>query len=233
MPRSTSQIPAPPSGRSRLRRMAQKAAYDAATIHAILDAMPLAHVGYVMNGAPVVIPTLQWREGDRIYWHGSQASRSLKAGRGAEVCVTVTLTDAMVLARSAFEHSVNHRSVMVFGRAEPVTDPAQKAYHLEKMVESLFPGRWPQLRPMTAQEVKATGILSLPLTEASAKISAVGPGGTDPESDRDHPVWAGLLPIHLAMGAPLAAPDLAPGTELPAHASAYRFGQINRGQGQK
>ncbi len=214
-----------PTDRTRLRRVAEKAAYDSETINAILDAMPLAHVGYVMNGAPVVIPTLQWREGDRIYWHGSAASRSLKAGKAAQVCVTVTLTDAMVLARSGFEHSVNHRSVMVFGQAEPVTDPAAKARHLQAMIEGLFPGRWPQLRPMTDQEMKATGLLSLPLTEASAKVATHAPGSTDAEADRDWPVWAGLLPMSQAMGAPIPAPDLPQGVTLPAHAANYRFGR--------
>lgn len=215
----------PPTDRTRLRRLHEKAAYDRPTIDAILDAMPLAHVGYVMNGAPVVVPTLQWREGDRIYWHGSAASRSLKAGKGCQVCVTVTLTDAMVLARSAFEHSVNSRSVMVFGQAEWVTDPAAKAAHLRTMVERLFPGRWDQLRPMTDSEVKATGLLSLPLTEASAKISAAGPGETDAADDGDWPVWAGLLPISYAMGAPIPAPDLPSAVALPAHAATYRFGE--------
>ena len=218
-------VPKAPTDRSRLRRMHEKAAYDRPTIDAILDAMPLAHVGYVMNGAPVVIPTLQWREGDRVYWHGSAASRSLKAGKGMQVCLTVTLTDAMVLARSALEHSVNSRSVMVFGQAEWVTDASAKAAHLQTMVETLFPGRWQDLRPMTANEVKSTGILSLPLSEASAKISAAEPGGTDPDEDKAWPVWAGLLPISHAMGAPLPAPDLPAGVDLPAHAANYRFGK--------
>jgi nitroimidazol reductase NimA-like FMN-containing flavoprotein (pyridoxamine 5'-phosphate oxidase superfamily) len=221
----TKAAPKPPSDRTRLRRLHEKAAYDRATIDAILDAMPLAHVGYVMNGAPVVIPTLQWREGDRIYWHGSAASRSLKAGKGMQVCVTVTLTDAMVLARSALEHSVNSRSVMVFGQAEWVTDPVAKAAHLRTMVEQLFPSRWDSLRPMTEQELKSTGLLSLPLSEASAKISAAEPGGTDPDEDKGWPVWAGLLPISFAMGAPLPAPDLPAGVDLPAHAATYRFGE--------
>ncbi|TXI00042.1 MAG: pyridoxamine 5'-phosphate oxidase family protein [Pseudorhodobacter sp.] len=213
-----------PTDRTRLRRLHEKAAYDRPTIDAILDAMPLAHVGYAMGGAPVVIPTLQWREGDRIYWHGSAASRSLKAGKGCQVCVTVTLTDAMVLARSAFEHSVNSRSVMVFGQAEWITDPVAKAAHLRAMVETLFPGRWQALRPMTDQEVKATAILSLPLSEASAKISASPAGGTDPDEDKTWPVWAGLLPVSLAMGVPVPAPDLPAGVDLPAHAAGYRFG---------
>jgi nitroimidazol reductase NimA-like FMN-containing flavoprotein (pyridoxamine 5'-phosphate oxidase superfamily) len=223
----TKAAPKPPSDRTRLRRLHEKAAYDRATIDAILDAMPLAHVGYVMNGAPVVIPTLQWREGDRIYWHGSAASRSLKAGKGMQVCVTVTLTDAMVLARSALEHSVNSRSVMVFGQAEWVTDPAAKAAHLRTMVEQLFPGRWDSLRPMTEHELRSTGLLSLPLSEASAKISAAEPGGTDPDEDKGWPVWAGLLPISYAMGAPLPAPDLPAGLDVPAHATNYRFGEAS------
>jgi nitroimidazol reductase NimA-like FMN-containing flavoprotein (pyridoxamine 5'-phosphate oxidase superfamily) len=223
----TKAAPKPPSDRTRLRRLHEKAAYDRATIDAILDAMPLAHVGYVMKGAPVVIPTLQWREGDRIYWHGSAASRSLKAGKGMQVCVTVTLTDAMVLARSALEHSVNSRSVMVFGQAEWVTDPAAKAAHLRTMVEQLFPGRWDSLRPMTEHELRSTGLLSLPLSEASAKISAAEPGGTDPDEDKGWPVWAGLLPISYAMGAPLPAPDLPAGLDVPAHATNYRFGEAS------
>jgi nitroimidazol reductase NimA-like FMN-containing flavoprotein (pyridoxamine 5'-phosphate oxidase superfamily) len=171
----------------------------------------------------VVTPTLQWREGDRIYWHGSSASRMMKTLRAMPACVTVTLTDGMVLARSGLEHSVNYRSVMVFGTAEPVTDLAARARHLETMVERLFPGRWPQLRPMTDQEIKATALLSLPLTEASAKISAGGP--TDPPEDVDWPVWAGVLPIHLTMGAPVPAENLAPGIALPEHAARYRFGE--------
>ena len=214
-----------PTDRTRLRRMAEKAAYDLPTIHAILDAMPLAHVGYVMKGAPVVIPTLQWRQGDRIYWHGSSASRSLKAGKGAQVCITVTLTDGMVLARSGFEHSVNHRSVMVFGRAEPVLDPEEKTHHFKAMIDSLFPGRWPDLRPITDQEVKATGLLSLPLTEASAKIATHAPGSTDAEADRSWPVWAGVLPISYSMGAPIPAPDLAADIAQPDHVKNYVFGQ--------
>ena len=211
-----------PSARSRVRRLHDKAAYDRASIDTILDAMPIAHVGYVLDGAPVVTPTLQWRIGDRIYWHGSSASRSLRKSSSAQVCVTVTLTDAMVLARSGLEHSVNYRCVMVFGQAEPVNDPAQKSDALRAMMETMFPGRWDQLRPMTEQELKATAILSLPLTEASAKISTGMP--TDPPEDWATPVWAGILPIHLTMGAPEPDPNLAPDTALPAHAANYRFG---------
>ncbi|GLS85553.1 hypothetical protein GCM10010873_05260 [Cypionkella aquatica] len=216
----------PPSERTRARRMHEKAAYDRATIDAILDAMPVAHVGYVKDGAPVVIPTLQWRIGDQIYWHGSSASRTQRTARDAQVCVTVTLTDAMVLARSGLEHSVNFRAVMVFGAARAVTDPAEKAEVLRVMMEQMFPGRWDQLRPMTAQELKATAILSLPLSEASAKIGTGMP--TDPPEDLATPVWAGLLPITLSMGAPIPDPNLHPDTQLPDHAKNYRFGAVSR-----
>lgn len=213
-----------PSPRTRLRRLHEKGAHDRATIDAILDAMPVAHVGHLVDGWPTVTPTLQWREGDRIFWHGSSASRMIRAAKGAPVCVTVTLTDAMVLARSGLESSVNYRCVMVFGTAEAVTGPEEKRRHLKAMMDRMFPGRWESLRPMTDQEVKATAILSLPLTEASAKISASGPGETDPEEDKAWPVWAGLLPIQTVMGAPIPAPDLPPGIALPDHAKDYRFG---------
>ena len=190
-----------PSPRTRLRRLHDKAAYDPATIRAILDAQPLAHVGHMIDGAPVVTPTLQWRIGDRVYWHGSSASRMIRAASGAPVCLTVTLLNGLVLARSGLEHSVNFRSVMVFGTAERVTDPAAKARHLEVMMDQMLPGRWPQLRPMTAQELKATAVLSLPISEASAKIGAGMP--TDPPEDMEWPVWAGVVGIRQVLDDPL------------------------------
>ena len=196
-----------PTPRSRVRRLHEKAAYDAQTIHAILDAQPLAHVGHLIDGFPVVTPTLQWRGGDRVYWHGSAASRMIRACAGQPVCLTVTLLDGVVLARSGMEHSVQFRSVMVFGTAELVTE--DKAAHLEAMIEQMLPGRWPQLRPMTAQEVKATAILSLPLNEASAKIGAGMP--TDPPEDMAWPVWAGVIPLRQVADAPVVdGPALGP-----------------------
>jgi nitroimidazol reductase NimA-like FMN-containing flavoprotein (pyridoxamine 5'-phosphate oxidase superfamily) len=211
-----------PTPRTRARRLHDKADYDTATLHAILDAMPLAHIGHLVDGAPVVTPTLQWRMGDRIYWHGSSASRMIKAATGAQVCVTVSCVDGMVLARSGLEHSVAYRAALVFGVAEKLTDPDEKTYALRVMMDRLFPGRWDALRPMTAQELKATAVLSLPLTEASAKIG--GPDPTDPPEDLSWPVWAGTLPMATAMGAPVPVADLPPGLSPPAYLSSFRWG---------
>lgn len=205
--------PSAPTDRTRLRRMAGKGAHDRATIDAILDAGPVAHVGYVVAGAPHVTPTLQWRIGDHVYWHGSAASRFLRAIDGAPVCLTVTLTDGLVLARSGFEHSVNFRSVVLFGAAHVVSDKDEKESHLKAMMDQMFPGRWPQLRPMTAQELKATAILTMRIDEASAKVAAAMP--EDPPEDRSWPVWAGIVPLVTTQGTPEPAPDCPPGLALP------------------
>ena len=202
-----------PTLRTRARRLHEKADYDAATIHAILDAMPMAHIGHLIEGSPAVTPTLQWREGDRVYWHGSSASRMIRAAAGAQVCLTVTCLDGLVLARSGLEHSVNYRSVMVFGVADQITDPAAKFAHLAVMMDQMFPGRWPQLRPMTAQELKSTAVLSLPLSEASAKIGSGMP--TDPPDDLTWPVWAGVAPITLSVGQPQPDEACLPGMPPP------------------
>lgn len=202
--------------------MHQKAAYDRPAIDAVLDAMPVAHVAWVLDAAPVVTPTLQWRQGDHVYWHGSSASRMMKMAKGAQVCLSVTLTDAFVLARSGLEHSVNYRSVMIFGQAEPVTGPARAAA-LRQMIETLFPGRWDTLRPMTAQEEKATAVLRLPITEASAKIAASGV--TDVPTDLDWPAWSGLIPVGLTTGAPVTDPLNHTGLPMPDHVTRFRLGQ--------
>ena len=213
---------AAPSDRVRVRRMGERGAYDRATIDAILDATPIAHVGFVHKGQPFVVPTLHWREGDRVYWHGSAASRMLETANGADVGLTVTLLDGFVLARSAFHHSANYRSVMLIGRATLVADPAEKEARLQAFVDGLFPGRWEGLRPINAQELKATQVLWLPIDEASAKVRTGGP--KDDEKDYALPIWAGVLPIAQQVGAPRNDPLNLPGVEPPPHVRGFRIG---------
>ena len=193
-----------PTPRSRVRRIPERGRYDRETIDAVLDAGFLCHVGYICDGQPYVTPTLYWRQGDHVYWHGSHASRMLRTlEQGADVCLTVALADGFVLARSAFHHSINYRSVMLFGTAEAVTGEHVKAAALEGFMERLFPGRWRQLRPITRQELNATTVLRLPITEGSAKIRTGPP--KDDEEDYAWPVWAGILPVQTALGLPLPA----------------------------
>ena len=179
-----------------MKREPQRARYDHETIEAILDEALICHLGFEVDGQPYVIPTLHARVGDRLYVHGSAASRLLRhlAG-GARVCATVTLVDGLVLARSVFNHSVNYRSVVVFGTATLVEDD-EKREALRALTEQLAPGRWDEARQPTTKELKATWILSLPIDEASAKVRT-GPEEDEPE-DLDLPVWAGVVPMHLA-----------------------------------
>lgn len=204
-----------PSAFTRVRRMPKRGAYERETIHAILDAAPFCHVGHVIGGRPVVIPTLHWREGEHVYWHGNAASRMLETNAaGGEVCLTASLFDGWVMARSGFHHSANYRSVMCFGVARAITDAAEKETALAGFVEGRFPGRWALLRPPTRQELKATLVLTMPIDEASAKVRT-GPPIDEPE-DISWPVWAGVLPVSLAPGQPEPAPDMKPGlNEVP------------------
>ena len=208
--------------RSRLRRAHEKGAYDRDSLNAVLDAMPMCHIGYQIGGKPSVLPTLQWREGNHVYWHGSSASRALRAMVGADVCVTVTMLDGYVLARSAFHHSVNHRSAMIFGRPEKVTDTEAKEHHLKTMVDQVFPGRWDDLRPMTSQEVKATSVLRMPITEGAAKIRTGPP--EDDDEDHELPIWAGVVPMSLQLHAPEPDPANQQGLVMPDHLSRIRIG---------
>jgi nitroimidazol reductase NimA-like FMN-containing flavoprotein (pyridoxamine 5'-phosphate oxidase superfamily) len=220
--RSPHRRTAAPSERVRLRRVPEKAAYDRDRIDAILDEALVAHLGFVHDGRPFVIPTLHARVGDRVYVHGSSASRTLRALGGAlPVCLTVTLLDGLVLARSIFEMSVNYRSVVVLGEAEAVTDPDEKLRALEAFSEQVLPGRWAAARGPTRQELKATSILSLPLDEASAKVSEGGPDDGD-GPDADLPVWAGHLPLRTVAGDPVPCPHLRPGIPVPPELAPYR-----------
>ncbi len=208
-----------PTELTRVRRMHKRAHYDEATIHPILDAQPMCSVGYVFDGQPMVTPTLQWREGNHIYWHGSSASRMLETCEDAKVCVNVTIFDGMVMARSAFNHSCNYRSVMAFGTAHKVTDVAEKEMRLKNFVDILFPGRWGLLRAMTSKEVKATTMLSLELNEVSAKVRTGPPG--DDEEDFALPIWSGVIPLSTVTGLAIPCPRLVPGVAVPEHVRNY------------
>ena len=191
---------------TKVRRLPKRGAYDPETIYSVLDAALYCHVAHIIEKRPVATPTLHWRHGNQLYWHGSAASRMLKANStGAAVCLTATLVDGFVLARSGFNHSMNYRSAMCFGHPKEITDNAAKAVALEHFLERWFPGRWATLRPPTRKELAATRVLTMPIDEASAKIRTGGPH--DPEKDVDWPVWAGVVPLHLEVRAPVPAED--------------------------
>jgi uncharacterized protein len=213
---------AAPSGRTRVRRLPERAEYGRAAIDAVLDAGLVAHLGFVHDGQPFVIPTLQARIGDHVYVHGSAASRTLRElGSGVAACLTVTLLDGIVLARSVFEHSMNYRSVVVLGVATPVTERDEKLAALEAFTEKLLPGRWSQARRPNTKELKATSVLRMPLDEASAKIRGGGPDDSDtPDAELD--VWAGHLPLVVNALAPVPDPTLRPGIPVPQGLAPYR-----------
>lgn len=203
----------PETERTRVRRNHPRGSHLAADVRAILDASPLCHIGYTIDGLPYVTPTVHWRDGDRLFWHGSAASRFLRQVDGAPACLTCSLMDGYVLGRSAFNHSVNYRSAMVFGTARLVTGTEAVTEALRRLTDSLFPGRWDTLRPMTAQELKATSVLSMDIEEASAKVRAAPPGDA---AEADYPVWSGVLPMRTTLGAAEPAPELPAGMALPA-----------------
>jgi len=194
--------PQAPSERTRVRRLPRRAAYDRATIDAILDEGLVCHLAFVAGGQPYAIPTAYARIGDHLYVHGSAASRMLEAAAGAPVCFTVTLLDGLVLARSAFHHSMNYRSVVVLGAAEEVEDESERLAAMRALVERVARGRWDEIRPPSAQELKATTILRLAVAESSAKVRTGPP--IDDDEDLALPVWAGVVPLALTRGAPLA-----------------------------
>jgi nitroimidazol reductase NimA-like FMN-containing flavoprotein (pyridoxamine 5'-phosphate oxidase superfamily) len=195
--------------------MPKRGVYDRASIDAILDEALIAHLAFAgEDGQPYAIPTLHARVGDEVWVHGSSASRTLRTlGRGARACLTVTLVDGLVLARSIFNHSVNYRSVIVLGEARAVTDSEEKRAALAAFAERIAPNRWADARPPTPQELKATSILALPLDEASAKVRTGPP--VDDDADRALDVWAGVVPIRLVRGEPAPDPALRSGIEIP------------------
>jgi len=202
----------PKTERSRIRREPHLGSYLHADVHAVVDASPLCHVGYVIDGQPFVTPTMHWRKGDRIYWHGSVGSRFLRQVDGARVCITCSLVDGYVLARSALNHAVNYRSAMVFGVAHIVEDMEAKEQALRDFMDGLFPGRWDTLRPVEQKELKATSVLWLDIEEATVKRRSGDPS----DADEAHvPVWAGVIPMQTTLMESRAAPEVPASMPLP------------------
>jgi nitroimidazol reductase NimA-like FMN-containing flavoprotein (pyridoxamine 5'-phosphate oxidase superfamily) len=206
----------PPSGRTRVRREPHRGRYDRQTIDAVLDAALVCHLAFVDDGQPFAVPTLHARVGDVVYVHGSSGSRALRAlGAGAPACLTVTMIDGLVLARSVFEHSVDYRSVLLLGRLRAVEEADEKLAALEAFTEKLVPGRWAEARPPDGKELAATSVLVMPIDEASAKVRS-GPPEDGDGPDGDLPVWAGNVPLVTGWGEPVADPLLRPGVPVPA-----------------
>jgi uncharacterized protein len=207
--------------RTTVKRLPKRAAYDRATVNAILDGAIICHVAFIAGGTPMAIPTLCARVDDRLYIHGSAASRMLNTAAGdVEISLTATLIDSVVLARSAFHHSLGYRSAVVIGRAVEVEDLEEKLAAMRALVEHIVPDRWEQIRPPSGQEMLATKVLRIPITEASAKVRTGGP--VDDEEDYAMPVWAGVIPLRLEAKPPVADERLVPGTPLPPHVANYR-----------
>jgi len=209
-----------PTERTRLMREPQRAVYDRAAAYHILDEGFICHIGFIADGQPFVIPTGYGRSGDNLYIHGSAASRMLRRlDEGVPVCVTVTLLDGLVLARSIFNHSMNYRSVVVLGTAVAVEDPAEKLEALRRLSEHILPGRWNDVRAPNEKELKATLVLRLPITEFSAKVRQGPP--IDDEADYSFPTWAGVIPLQMIAGKPINDPRLDAAVPLPAYAERY------------
>src|ERR1700719_1842093 len=212
--------PNAPSARTRLVREADRAVYDRAAAYKIMDEGFICHVGFVVDGQPFVIPTGYGRVGDSLYIHGSAASRMLRrVDEGVAVCITVTLLDGLVLARSIFNHSMNYRSVVILGTAVAVTDAKEKLEALRLLSEHILPGRWAESRQPNEKELKATLVMRLPIEEFSAKVRQGPP--IDDEEDYAFPTWAGLIPLQVVPGAPINDPRLDPNTPVPVCAREY------------
>jgi uncharacterized protein len=209
---------------NRVKRLHERGSYDHATIHALLDASMLCSIAYVVDGQPYCTPTLFWREGTRLYWHGSSASRMLRnQSEGEPVCLTVAHLDSLVLARSAFNHSVDYRAVMAFGHARLIEDETEKARAIRAMVDRFYPGRSDLLRAPTEQEIKATRFIGMEIEQASAKVRAKGIG--DDEEDYALPIYAERIPVRTVLGAPEPCARLVAGVARPEGIAGYREGR--------
>jgi uncharacterized protein len=207
--------------RTKLKRLPKRGHFDRETVYGILDEGFICHVGFAPEGQPVVIPTGYARAGDNLYIHGSQASRMLRTlSGGVDACVTVTLIDGLVLARSAFHHSMNYRSVVIFGRATPVEEREDKLAALLALSEHIVRGRWADVREPTEQELRQTTVLSMPILEASAKVRTGPP--LDDEEDYAMPIWAGVLPLRLETGRPIKDPRLPEAIQIPEYVLNYK-----------
>jgi uncharacterized protein len=219
-----------PTKRTKVQRLPDRGKYDRETVFAILDEGFVCHVGFVVDGQPFVIPTNYGRVDETLYLHGSSASRMLRTiADGVQVCVTVTLVDGLVLARSAFHHSVNYRSLVMLGRAMPVASADEKMRALAAFTDHVVPGRWDDVRQPTESELKATSVLAMPLEEVSAKVR-VGPPKDD-DADYTLPIWAGVLPLLVVAGAPISDPRLIAGLEPPAYLRNYSRNAKRNGHG--
>jgi nitroimidazol reductase NimA-like FMN-containing flavoprotein (pyridoxamine 5'-phosphate oxidase superfamily) len=215
----------PLSPRNRVKRLHERGAYDRATVHGLLDVSMLCHVSYVIDGQPYCTPTFFWREGEKLYWHGSSASRMLEnQSGGARVCLTVAHLDSLVLARCGFNHSADYRAVMAFGTAYLVTDPEEKERALVAMVDRFFPDRTAGLRQSTKQEIKATAVIAMEIEQASAKIRSKGVA--DDEEDYELPVYAERIPVRTMLGAPEPCPRLPGGVGRPESLRGYSEGRL-------
>lgn len=211
----------PQTDRTKLKRLPKRGHFDRETVYAILDEGFICHVGFAVDGQPFVIPTGYARVDDKLYIHGSQASRMLRSlAGGLDACVTVTIVDGLVLARSAFHHSINYRSVLVFGRATLVDDPKEKYDALVSLSEHIVRGRWADVREPNEVEMKQTTVLCLPMEEASAKVRTGPP--LDDEEDYALPMWAGVVPLKLVAGEPINDPRLPAEIPVPEYAAHYK-----------
>ncbi|MGI9641724.1 MAG: pyridoxamine 5'-phosphate oxidase family protein [Acidimicrobiia bacterium] len=202
-----------PSNRATVRRLPERGRYDAETIHQVLDEAMICHLSFVTDDGPVVIPTIHARVGDTLYLHGSHASRMMRTIVDADVCVAATIVDGIVAARSLFHHSLNYRSVVVFGTTRLVVDPDERSAAFKAITEHVLPGRWEEGRQPNVKEDTGTKLLAIGISEASAKVRTGPPG--DDEEDMASGIWAGVIPIATVAGQPIPAPDLEPGIDVP------------------
>jgi nitroimidazol reductase NimA-like FMN-containing flavoprotein (pyridoxamine 5'-phosphate oxidase superfamily) len=209
----------PTPSRSEVRRLPERGVYDTEAICSILDEALICHLGFVTDSGPVVIPTIHARVRDTLYLHGSHASRMMRSIPEDEVCVTVTIVDGIVAARSAFHHSMNYRSVVVFGTPRIVDDPEERMIAFEAVTEHVLPGRWAEARWPNEKEDKGTKLLALSIDEASAKVRTGPP--VDDDEDMDLDIWAGVIPLSMTPGDPIPAPDLKAGLDVAASAASY------------